>query len=136
MKFYVASPLGMVKQTKQAMRIIRRNGHQITHDWTKSDMFLAGEKQKEANPDEAAHRAIDDVKGVTDADVVIFLTSEEYAARGMYVELGIALAEYAHKGSPRIFFIKPIYSKSIFFYHPYVEHADSVKQVIETVERA
>lgn len=116
---------------------ITEAGHHITHDWTHNetgDKLLNGQKAKFENPEEAARRADADMQGVIDSDVYILCSDNENVGKGMYVELGAAIALNATTGSPRIYIVGEMNHSSIFYWHPSVILGRTVDEILEEMK--
>lgn len=108
---------------------IEEAGHSITHDWTASDGFM-GTADKETNPTEAARRAQADMLGVVACDVYVLSSDNARPGKGMYVELGGALALRATTGKPDIYITGEGNHTSIFYLHQDVIRLDTIEDVL------
>lgn len=79
MNFYVATKWEDRDSAKVLMDALVKRGHHITYDWT-----VQGQ--------ESAQQAIADLQGVLSADYLVVLAEHNRSYRGVYVELGFALA--------------------------------------------
>lgn len=135
-KVFVSGQIGDVSAVHEVQEAFRHAGHRITHDWTRSEagdtsVLLAGERAKFDNPDEAAQRATSDLLGVIDCDIYVICTDNQKAGKGMYVELGAALAMHELRGSPTIYVLGARHHSSIFYFHPSVRVKGSVDEILE-----
>ena len=73
------------------------------------------------NQDEARKRAVLDINGVVDADVYVIYTNNDKQGKGMYVELGAAIAIAEKTNSMRIFLLGNMTHMTIFYSHPLIE---------------
>lgn len=132
---------GQIYDTEYVLGVQRaliEAGHEITHDWTGSEgggKLLDGNKAKLDNPSEAARRAVADMQGVIDSDVYILCTSNEKAGKGMYVELGGALALNKTTGKPIIYLLGNMNHMSIFYFDPSVKHRRDVQEIIDEIKK-
>lgn len=85
MKIYIATKYTSKRRAKKLMKQVRGAGHSITVDWTKTDQKV------ENNENSLSEIATMDAIGVSDADALLLLTTK-HGGRGMYTELGIAIA--------------------------------------------
>ena len=109
-------------------------GHQITHDWTRNetgDKMLEGDDAKLADLVETGRRAELDIQGVIDADAYVMCSDNLKSGKGMYVELGAALALSVTRDSPKVYIVGALNHMSVFYFHPAVVRLDSVDQLIE-----
>ena len=130
MKFYVASKFENQKKVREIYEKLRKNGHEITVDWTKSD----NEKAMK-DPETAKKYSERDVNGVKDADVFVLLPTKE-PGKGMYVELGTAIMLNLLAGKPKIFVAGEENTKSIFYFHPVVSRVNSIEDIIKELEKS
>ncbi len=79
MKLYVAAKWEDRERAREVMRQMVAEGHEITFDWTHSEQF---------SPEQAAC----DMRGVKDADALVFVAEKDLPFKGAYVEMGMALA--------------------------------------------
>lgn len=114
------------------MDLLVEKGHEITHDWTATDKFLGDTDSKLANIEETRERAFRDIQGVLDSNVYILSSDNESAGKGMYVELGAALAlrQAGIEGAPIIYVIGKLNHMSIFYLHPLVKRRNSLEEVL------
>lgn len=128
MKIFVSGQLDQKVEIRKVFAQLESHGHTITHDWTRTDDITA---RYSAVPVEAGRRAAKDILGVLEADVYIILTDNENCGKGMYVELGAALAQ-ANSGSIReVAVVGPKNHESIFYYHPAVNHFETFELYIQ-----
>lgn len=95
MKIYVAGKTQDVEKVRTIMRIVKRLGHEITHDWTvKLDQVMLQRGRRDLAPEtmeqQEREMAIADREGVRDADVLLVVSSE-HALVGTLIEAGMAL---------------------------------------------
>lgn len=126
MKVYVAGQLDDTGAVEHAYTALRAAGHAITYDWT-TDAYLRDYPGHRA---EAARRAVNDIQGVIDADVFVLLSGNQRAGKGMYAELGAALALHKTTGRPRIYLVGNLTHVSIFYFHPAVIYRPDIESVI------
>lgn len=99
-------------------------GHEITHNWTKNEELFLNDK---------ASISIANINGVKNADILIIIMDDEnYAYRGTFVELGVALA-----CNKKVFVLCPHFEKlenNVFLNHPNVMIFDNwYKLIINTI---
>lgn len=134
MKIFVSGQIEDVEYIRFVQDTFKKAGHVITHDWTRNetgDKMLGGQQAKFDNPEEARRRATNDLQGVIDSDVYVICTSNEQPGKGMYVELGGALALASTTSSPRVYLLGDKKHASIFYFHPTVIWASSVRDIIK-----
>lgn len=124
---FVSAQLGNKQEARDAFALFGRLGIQLTHDWTLTDDLSGGQRVS----DEAARRAAADIQGVVDADIYVILTDNVICGKGMYAELGAALALHELRGFPEVCLIGKMRHMSIFYQHPAVRRFESLDQLEE-----
>lgn len=95
MKLYVASRFGNYERVRAFIDDAERAGHEITHDWTRTEEFdewghpYGGDGSQLSRADQARH-AKADLDAAAGADAVVLLPVPDMG--GAYVEVGYALA--------------------------------------------
>jgi nucleoside 2-deoxyribosyltransferase len=114
MKIYIAANYAYDRLPAQDLaRILAAEGHTITQDWwSQSGQGL-----------EAA--AINDLAGIDAADAIVMLMDRPREFRGVWVEMGCALA-----GGKQVIQIGPYGAACVFSAHPLVRRVDTVDEVI------
>ena len=137
MEVFVSGQINDVENIQSIQNRLVEAGHRITHDWTRNETgegkMLGGQAAKFANPEESARRATNDLQGVVDSDVYILCSDNEKVGKGMYVELGAALALNVANGSPRVYIIGEMNHSSIFYFHPSVILGKSIDDIIDEI---
>ncbi len=129
MKVFVSGRISETELANEAQALFKAAGMKITHDWTKSDAI--GDKLE--NETESGLRAKRDIEGVVDADIYVLLSHNESAGKGMYAELGAALALNQIHGAPQVYIVGPMNHLSIFYLHPTVRRFDTIDEVISDI---
>jgi hypothetical protein len=132
MRVFVSGQIQDKQATREAHLQLEKAGCTITHDWTRTDDIRSIAK----NSSESASRAEKDIRGVIDAELYVLMSNNELPGKGMYVELGAALALNQTTGLPRVVTIGKRNHPSIFYFHPAVEHFDSLDELIVEIENA
>src|SRR4051794_32283188 len=101
MIIFVSGQIDEEVRIRQCYDQLRAAGLRIAHDWTQTDAI--GDKL--ANRAESGRRAKADIDGVIDADIYILMSDNSRVGKGMYVELGAALARRQLTGKPEIFIV-------------------------------
>lgn len=127
MKFYVSAKWQLIDRVREAHRLIREAGHEITEDWTTRAFerdYGEFDKSKEFSERE--------VNTILDSD--IFIHFSDGGGRGKYVDLGIALAGNKLQGKPiKIYVIGRDANESQFYFHPSVYRRKIIEEVLEEV---
>lgn len=126
MKIYVAGALADVEAVQQVQAEVVANGHELTLDWTRGpDSALI---EYSSATDVARRVARDDLQAVLDADALLVVATE-HDGRGMFVELGAALAGASTgRGINHVVVIGPIRHESVFYFHPAVTQVANVRE--------
>lgn len=141
MKIYVAGKTQDVEKVRTIMRIVKRLGHEITHDWTvKLDQAMLDRQRVEMTETgrelQEREMAIADREGVRDADVLLIVSSE-HALVGALIEAGMALG----LGKQVIMVKAPMESfpSSVFWHLPEIllatTNEDSIAWALSCVDR-
>ncbi len=131
MKAFVSGQLGEKDRIRNVYARLSEIGIDITHDWTTTDNL----GDYSGNLEEVGLRAARDINGVRDADLYILMTDNKERGKGMYVELGAALALAEQRGSPQIFIVGPRNHESIFYYHPLTQHFTDLESCISYIKQ-
>lgn len=134
MKIFVSGQIGDVENVRNIQQKLIDAGHQITHDWTRNetgDKMLEGDAAKLADIAETGRRAKLDIQGVVDADAYVMCTDNSNPGKGMYVELGAALALNVTRNSPKVFIVGALNHMSVFYFHPAAIQVKSVDDLID-----
>lgn len=129
MRAFVSGQLAEKQKIRQVYALLRNVGIAVTHDWTLTDTLV---DYRQARP-EAGRRAALDIHGVLTSDLYILLSDNEKCGKGMYVELGAALALAERFGSPNVFVVGPMNHESIFYHHPLVNQCATIQECLSTV---
>ncbi len=131
-KVFVSAQIDEKDAARRAFAEFRAAGMTITHDWTTTDAI--GDMR--ARCAEAGRRAQLDIDGVVGCDVYVLLSDNKCVGKGMYVELGAALALKATvRPELRVCVVGPMNHSSIFYLHPDVEHYGSVAELLTSLSR-
>ena len=126
MKIYVAGPLADMESVQAVQSAVVAAGHELTLDWTVGpDVTLV--EQYGSVPDRSAKLASADLEAVLRADAVLIVASK-HDGRGMYVELGAALARVQLDGLEHVVVIGHIHHESVFYCHPSVQWFSTVTE--------
>jgi nucleoside 2-deoxyribosyltransferase len=130
-KVYVAGQLADKTAVVDAQRAVLAAGHELTHDWTQDLEFTTDYASR---AEESAHIAQTDLRGVMAADAVVVIASSPQPGRGLFVELGAALAR-AEMGLLRhVVAVGTIVHESVFYFHPRVRRVATVQEWLAEVE--
>lgn len=130
MKVFVSGQIQEKKRIREVFRVLESRGCSITHDWTRTDNI----DDKLRARAECGLRAEKDIDGVVDCDVYLLMSDNSSVGKGMYVELGAALALRSVQRKPEIYVVGPMNHLSIFYLHPEVTAVDTVEDVVKSLE--
>ena len=133
MKFFISGQIGDASKVRSMMDIVVDAGHEITHDWTDVDVFLGGKQDKITNLKESGSRAGNDIQGVVKSDVYVLNSDNANVGKGMYVELGAALALRSVTGKPQIYIVGQLNHLPVFYLHPAVMRVPGIEDVLQSV---
>ncbi|HET7531978.1 MAG TPA: hypothetical protein VFJ83_02430 [Nocardioidaceae bacterium] len=125
-KIYVAGPLADTKNVQAVQSAVVAAGHELTLDWSRGP-DVTFEDDYGSLPAVSAMLATEDLDAVLRADAVLVVASE-HDGRGMFVELGAALARARHGDLEHVVVIGPIRHESVFYYHPAVRRVSAVDE--------
>lgn len=126
MKVFVSGQIQEKERIQKALARLEEAGLTVTHDWTRTEDLIDRVTQAE----EAGRRAALDIQGVLAADVYILISDNKEPGKGMYAELGAALALKELRGSPEVFVVGPQHHQSIFYLHPSVRSVAELEEVL------
>jgi len=123
-KFYIAARTGRKEEVAALKSVIEKRGHSLAVDWMRHGNI----KPYLENRGKAELHAIEDAQGARNCDVFILLSDE--GGKGMYVELGIAIASHLETGKPKIYAVGEFNDSVIFFFHPAVMRKRTMQEVL------
>lgn len=133
MKFFISGQIDDADSIKTIIASVEKAGHTITHNWTTTDTFLDSEQDKLNDPKEAGLRARNDMEGVLRSDIYVLSSNNQNVGKGMYVELGAALALNEATGKPRVYIIGELNHLSVFYLHPAVVRKKTIEDVLSNI---
>ncbi len=122
---YVA---GQIEDTAAVVNVQQRvvsAGHELTHDWTK-DLDLT--EDYASRIEESTQIAKTDLGGVMDADAVLVLASSAEPGRGLFVELGAAIARAELGLLDHVVVVGAIQHETVFYFHPRVRRVGTIHE--------
>lgn len=125
MRIYVVGALADLERVREVQDVVVAAGHEVVLDWTRASDADLREYGSQAAAAEQVARA--DLEAVLGADAVLVVDTDR-PGRGMYVELGAALARAARGESVQIVVLGPEADGSVFYFHPAVRRYDSVEE--------
>lgn len=126
MKFYVAGKWQDKSTVKWLQNKLISLGHQITVDWTTHDF---GPDGVVATPEQLKNIPMEDQWGVENCDAFVGVLVHEYQYKGLWVEMGIALA-----CNKLIFTIGHMGDSCIFMHHPRVQSFETFPEFLSHIK--
>ena len=131
MNVFVSGQINEKEGIQRIYSALEEIGIFITHDWTQTDDVAKSEKDSI----EAGKRAEKDILGVCKADIYLIITDNARCGKGMYVELGAALALAESGKDISIYVVGPKNHPSIFYSHPRCAHFNTIDLCIAHIAR-
>ena len=126
----MAGPLAAAEKVQAVQTAVIAAGHELTLDWSRgSDVEL---DEYGSRPDVSAEIASADLDAVLTADAVLVVASE-HDGRGMFVELGAALAQAQRGELEHVVVVGTIRHESVFYYHPAVVRVSTVDEWLSEI---
>ncbi len=125
-RIYVAASYALLSTVTELYTSLRQRGHEITVPWAE----MPNIKPFVSREVEAQERANLEIQGVLSADILILLTDETAAvSRGMFTELGVALAAQRLKQDIRIILLGRDNSSCVFYYATGLQKCRTVEEL-------
>lgn len=121
----MAGPLADIKAVQVVQSAVVAAGHDLTLDWSRGPDATFDDYG--SLPEVSAEVATEDLEAVLTADAVLVVASD-HDGRGMFVELGAALARAQRGELEHVVVIGPIRHESVFYYHPAVLRVAAVDE--------
>jgi hypothetical protein len=131
MRVYVAGQLADKDAVRAAQAKVQAAGHTLTHDWTQDLCFT---QSYASRPEDSAVIAQADLAGVLAAEAVVVLASSNEPGRGLFVELGAALARAELGELDHVVVAGEIVHESVFYFHPRVRSVPTLDDWLEDRE--
>jgi hypothetical protein len=130
MRIFVSGQIEEKERIREVFSLLRGHGHEITHDWTRTDDLA----NKRVHKSESGDRAKRDIDGVVNCEAYVLMSDNNRVGKGMYVELGAALALRARGDGPLVYIVGPMNHLSIFYLHPDVIEVATVQDLVKELE--
>ena len=126
----MAGPLAAVETVQAVQAAVVAAGHELTLDWSRgSDVAF---DDYGSLPAVSAELAGADLDAVLTADAVLVVATK-HDGRGMFVELGAALARARNDDLKHVVVVGPIHHQSVFYYHPAVLRVSTVEEWLAAI---
>jgi len=124
MKWYFASRTRHQESISKINKVLLNNGHSVVFDWTELGVL----KPFEENVHSCKTIAEDISRSIPHADIFVLIS--DAAGTDMFVELGIAIAQWTEYKKTKIYVVGKHNKRSLMHFHPSIIHADSLKEVL------
>lgn len=122
-RVYVAGSLADVVAVREVQSAVEVAGHQVHHDWTRG--LDASLEDYAEDPDTSGQVARTDLLAVLEADALVLVANGQ-PGRGMFVELGAALACVERGREMHVVVVGSRTTDSVFYFHPAVQRHATV----------
>ena len=129
-RIYVAGPLADAEKVQAVQTAVVAAGHELTLDWSRGPDIKLDDYG--SLPNVSAEIANEDLDAVLTADAVLVVASE-HDGRGMFVELGAALAQARRGELKHVVVVGVIRHESVFYYHPAVLRVSTVDEWLSKI---
>lgn len=126
----MAGPLAAAQTVHAVQSTVVAAGHELTLDWSRGPDVAFDDYG--SLPTVSAELASADLNAVLTADAVLVVASE-HDGRGMFVELGAALARAQSGDLAHVVVVGPIHHESVFYYHPAVLRVSDVDEWLAAI---
>lgn len=127
MKFYVAGKWQDRYTIRWLQQELMSRGHSISCDWTNHDFDKNGVK---ATKYQLIKIAEEDARGVKDCDIYVGILLSEYSYKGLWVEMGMAIAL-----KKKVYAIGEAGDSCIFMNHPSVQRFRTMEDFLGFIDR-
>ena len=124
MKWYFASRTRHREFVESLIHTLKINGHEVVFDWTLLKLRLPFQNYPE-NSQFADALSL----AIPLADVFVLLSDP--AGTDMFIELGIALANFIDHKKPRIYIVGKHNKRSLMHLHSGIIHVDTLQEVFK-----
>jgi len=129
-KVYVAGSTSDVENVQTVQNWFRREGWDITFDWTGAEGQIRTDGSWDRHPIQGARIATTEIDAVALADLYVVLSPESRPGLGCWIEMGAALAS-----GVQCWVVKPA-RDSVFWQHPLVRRFGSFAELAEAIPAA
>lgn len=132
MKFFISGATVDAPAIRLQMDAVEAAGHSVAHDWTNME-FALRDSDRKTKQELWSEWAQHDIQGVLDCDVYVINYNADGAGKGLYVELGAALALAQAHNKPHVYVIGNLEEATIFSAHSAIAKARSIEEIIDRV---
>lgn len=127
MKIYVAGKFEKKEEIRKIYKKLESLGHSISYDWT-THKFI---KPYVENQQQASTYAQNELNGICQSDVLIYIAEEN--GHTLPMEFGAALAMAKTTGKPRIFAVGKHNCLSPWFFNPLIKRVNKLEEVLKAL---
>lgn len=128
-KAYVIGKFEQKEEVRRVYEMLREVGYQITCDWTTHKTI----KPYSENPQLAREYSEDEMKAITESDVVIYLSTKEGTTSKLEVG-GAMLLNFIGKNPRQIYLVGEHNTDSPWFMNERVKRCNSIEEVIDELK--
>lgn len=129
MKAYVAGKFERKDEVHKIYDKLEEIGINVAYDWTKHN----GVKPYKDNQEQCRTYSENEINGIIDSDIFIFLSNPERAGTTLMMELGAAIALSKSRGKPKVYAIGECTDTSPWFFNENVTRANVLEDIIESL---
>lgn len=129
MKVYIAGKFEEKAKVKELYARIKELGHKVAYDWTDHKPI----KPYSQNQEVAKEYSDNELVGIIDTDIFIFLTHE--LGTTLFMEFGAALILNKKTGKPLIYVVGEFKDKSMWFFNAGVQRRTSIEEVMVEISK-
>lgn len=127
MKIYVAGKFEEKDIVLEIYQKLEEMGHSVSYNWTTHNNIKPYSKNQKI----ASQYAQNELNGILDSDIFIYLTNK--TGHTLFMEFGTALANLKITGKPQIYAFGKHNVDSTWFFNPLVKRIDTLDEVIEAI---
>ena len=128
MKIYVAGKFEKKDLILNIYKTLSEMGHSVSYDWTTHKNI----KPYIENKNMAEKYAMNEVNGIIDSDIFIYLSDDK--GHTLHMEFGAALMAAKINGNPIIYAVGEFNSKSPWFFNNLIKRRDTVEGVLKEIK--
>ncbi len=127
MKIYISGKFERKDEILKLYERVRKLGHEISYDWTTHKDMSPWIQ----NPEMALGYSNNEINGILNCDVFIFIADEKGTT--MLMELGAAIALQKKTGKPAVYAVGRFTERSPWFFNDAVKRKSSVDEVLDEI---
>lgn len=128
MKVYVAGKFEDKPLIRELQEKLNAAGHTLAYDWTTHKPI----KPYAENQDLASQYSVNELNGIINSDVFIYLSHEKGTT--LLMEFGAALALQKSRGKPIVYAVGDYNDRSPWFFNPLIKRRNTIEEVISELK--